>query len=549
MEIKLRPTQQRAVFPMNDHKGFESQALDLGLELSSNNFEDYLKDESRFTGTASGFIRARDEKDVLQTLTLANAHKVPITVVSGKTSITGASAPQNGYILSVRDLDALDEKNVSRVGVGVILKNYKVFVDQKGFFYPPDPTSENSCTLGGTIACNASGSLSYLYGPTRDYIEGLRVVLPNGTFLDIERGRHFSEKGVFRIRPLDLNGKPVDELIIPAPQIPQFSWNEVKNAAGLFSRDPMDLIDLFIGGEGILGVIVSARTRLIEKRKPYFALMIFVSSRYATVKLVQTLDKIRRLFHHDAFHGHDGLRHESVAPPEEDREKLRDFSTICPSCMEWFGSSTSRLLNGARSEKLSKFYGALYIEQEYCDSDDMYSKVQTWSDILGHLKYDKMFGLVETEAALDEKHLRALRLERIQVPERLNEQIKPGLRKIGTDLAVPMRKLDLLLSLYDEKLPKGSSYIFGHIGNAHLHANILASDTAEFEKFNNLHLQMADYVCSIGGSVSGEHGIGKLKKKLLKAMIGESGLHEIRKVKTALDPNWILNPGNIIDPD
>lgn len=534
---------------MNEHTGFVVQALDLGLDLSLNNFEDYLKDESRFTGSATGLIRARNQKDVVQALMLANTHKVPVTVVSGKTSITGASAPQNGFILSVRDLNELDEKNVSRVGVGVILKDYKTFVEQNGFFYPPDPTSENSCTIGGTIACNASGSLSYLYGPTRDYIDGLAIVLPNGTLLDIERGRRFSDGGGFRIRPKDLNGRSVDEIFIPAPRIPQSSWSEVKNAAGLFSQESMDLIDLFIGGEGILGVIVSARTRLIEKRSPYFALMIFVSSRYATVELVQTLDKIRRLFHGDACHRHEGLKYESFAPPEPDREKLKEFSRICPSCMEWFGSSTSRLLDGARAEKLSKFYGALYIEQEYHDSDDMYTKVQTWSDILGHLRSDKMFGPVETEAALDEKHLRALRLERIQVPERLNEQIKPGLRKIGTDLAVPMRKLDMLLALYDEKLPKGSSYIFGHIGNAHLHANILARDTAEFEKFNELHLQMAESVCAIGGSVSGEHGIGKLKKKILKAMIGEAGLNEIRKVKTALDPNWILNPGNMIDSD
>ncbi len=532
---------------MSDDKVFEFQALGLGLDMSLSGFEDYLKDESRFTGSASGLIRARNEKDVADSLMLANEHRVPLTVVSGKTSITGASAPQSGFILSVRDLDALDEKNVSSVGVGVILKQYKKFVEQKGYFYPPDPTSEDSCTLGGTIACNASGSLSYLYGPTRDYINGLTVALPNGRFLDIERGRHLSDQGGFRVRPRELNGNLLEELFIPAPRIPQFSWDEVKNAAGLFSKETMDLLDLFIGGEGILGIIVSVRTRLIKKRNPYFALMIFVSSKYATVKLVQTLDKIRWLFHSDS--GNGNTQEKAVASTERDSLGLREFSTICPSCMEWFGSSTSSLLDGAHSEKLSKFYGALYVEQEYEDSDDMYSKLQKWSDMLDHLKSDKNFGVVDTEAALDEKHLRALRLERIQVPERLNELIKPGLRKIGTDLAVPMQKLDLLLTLYDEKLPKGSSYTFGHIGNAHLHANILAGDAVEIDKFNELHLQMAKYVCSIGGSVSGEHGIGKLKKKLLKAMIGESGLNEIRKVKTALDPNWILNPGNIIDPD
>lgn len=533
---------------MSEHEEFKFHALNLGLDILMSDFEDYLRDESRFTGSACGLIRAQTDKDVANSLMLANRHNVPLTVVSGKTSITGASAPQSGFILSVRGLDALDEKNVNSVGVGVILKEYKKVVEQKGYFYPPDPTSEDSCTLGGTIACNASGSLSYLYGPTRDYINGLTVVLPNGTFLDIERGGHFSDRGGFRVSPRELNGNLSEELFIPAPRIPQCPWDEVKNAAGLFSNEPMDLIDLFIGGEGILGVVVSARTRVIKKRPPYFALMIFVSSRYATVRLVQTLDKIRRLFHSETVDGFRGSGQKAAVSKEPYSNGLEKFSIICPSCMEWFGSSTSGLLDGVHSEKLTKFYGALYIEQDYRDSDDMFDKLQKWSDMLDYLKSGNNFGAVDIEAATDEKHLRALRRERIQVPERLNERIKPGLRKIGTDLAVPMEKLDLLLSLYDEKLPRELSCIFGHIGNAHLHANILAGDSAQTEQFNELHLQMAKYVCSIGGSVSGEHGIGKLKKKLLKAMIGESGLEEIRKVKSALDPNWILNPGNIIDP-
>ena len=179
----------------------------------------------------------------------------------------------------------------------------------------------------------------------------------------------------------------------------------------------------------------------------------------------------------------------------------------------------------------------------------MEMKFEKWSELLENLQGRDAIGSLETEAATDEKHLRALRLERIRVPERLNELIKPGLRKIGTDLAVPMNKLDLLMKMYDDNLPEGASFVFGHIGNAHLHANILAQQAHQIDHYTDLHLKMAKYVCSIGGSVSGEHGIGKLKKKILRTMIGDSGLAQIRKVKSALDPNWILNPGNMIDHD
>lgn len=532
---------------MKNEQAFFLEALSSGLNLSLTGFEEYLRDESRFVGFATGFIKARHENDVITSIALANRFHTPLTVVSGKTSITGASAPHGGVILSVRDLNDVDENDFSLVGPGAILKDYKKLVESKGFFYPPDPTSEDSCCIGGTIACNASGSLSYLYGPTRDYIQGLRVVLPSGIVLNIARGEVFAENGVFRTQGTDSSGRPVTDLTIPAPAISQAPWKMVKNAAGLFSQDKMDLIDLFIGGEGVLGVILQARTKLLAKRYPYFALMIFTPSRKSTVALVRTLDRLKKLFHDKSCmtSGNSDLNQEPFLP--DDVEDLTDFRKICPSCMEWFGASTSSLLGGDRGKKIEQFYGALYVEQEYSDDEDMSDKLTQWSKLIDFFNISDALGPMQTEAAVDAKHLRALRQDRIRIPERLNELIKPGLRKIGTDLSVSMEKLDLLMKLYDEKLPKGISYIFGHIGNAHLHANIVARNPDEIKQFTDLHQELARYVCSIGGSVSGEHGIGKLKKELLKTMIGEHGINEIRKVKTALDPFGILNPGNIID--
>ena len=153
---------------------------------------------------------------------------------------------------------------------------------------------------------------------------------------------------------------------------------------------------------------------------------------------------------------------------------------------------------------------------------------------------------IETEVALDENQIRKMKRDRQSVPEKLNESIRPGMVKIGTDFAVPMKHLERLMKLYDDALPRGKSYVFGHIGNAHLHSNILAENADELEFYRSLLLKLAAEVCKVGGSVSGEHGIGKLKHKVLEIMLGTEGINEIRRIKRILDPNLILNINNMV---
>jgi FAD/FMN-containing dehydrogenase len=111
------------------------------------------------------------------------------------------------------------------------LKHYKDHVASRGLFYPPDPTSEDSCTLGGNVACNASGPLSYLYGPTRNYVQGLRLALPTGTVLEVERGQVISDEDIFRV-PTDLM-MPVEaeDLLIPVPKRAASDWRFCKTAS------------------------------------------------------------------------------------------------------------------------------------------------------------------------------------------------------------------------------------------------------------------------------------------------------------------------------
>src|SRR6185369_3605563 len=158
---------------------------------------------------------------------------------------------------------------------GVILADFQRAVDQKGLLYPPDPT-ERGCFLGGTVATNASGARTFKYGPTRNYIAGLKVVLAGGGVLDLKRGEvHADAQGHLRI------GNSI-ELTLPTLRRPATR----KNATGYFVAPEMDAIDLFIGSEGTLGVICEISTRLLPKPEGLLSGVVFFTDEDDVLALV-----------------------------------------------------------------------------------------------------------------------------------------------------------------------------------------------------------------------------------------------------------------------
>ena len=492
-------------------------------------------------GHADGVVVSNSHDEVFRVVSIANRRNIPVTVGAGRTSITGASVPQGGIVLDVRGLNRIRNDDVRIVEPGVNLSEYKSLVESKGLFYPPDPTSERNCALGGNIACNVSGALSYLYGPTRDYIQGLSLVLPCGHTLTLERGQVLAERGFFRVPENLLTPGIAEGLNIPLPESASRSWRYCKSAAGLSFPDPKDLIDLFIGSEGLFGIITGVKTKLLPSRRSFFALQLYTPTRERTVEIVRSLDLLRRLFSDGDDEAYAPLL-EGLRPyGGERRLNINDFNLVTPACMEWVGASVAPLLGPARAEKLARYYGSVYIEQEY--SGDMEDCLSQWFHFLDLI--NQKGEPVETEVALDSSGIRKWKEERRRIPEKLNESIASGLVKVGTDFAVPMHNLANFLALHDD-LPGGKSYVFGHIGNAHLHANILPDNESELAQFREMTLVMAEKVLGMDGTVSGEHGIGKLKKKALRMMLGERGVEEIAAIKRIMDPNGILNVGNMI---
>ncbi len=526
--------------PLSDE--FVSELEGHGISVVRTDLSDFVKDESRFRGHAEGLVRPSNKHEVIRAITAANRYSVPITIASGRTSLTGASVPTGGIVMDLSRLNAVNPVDPSETEPGINLRQYKNLVELNGMFYPPDPTSEESCTLGGIVATNASGALSYRYGPTRDYVEAIEVVLASGSVLKLHRGRIESRNGVFKI-PAEMFSPRADvDLVLPVPGIEPRPWRECKNSAGIFSADPLDLVDLFIGSEGILGVIVNIKSRLLPARLPHFALMAYLPDRQTTVRLVTLLDYFRKYLSGETEIERD-LHRELAFWKISKNSRL--IAKLQPSCMEWLHRSVAPFLSTETRHKLRNAYGALYMEQEYAASEDPMDRASIWAEFVESLN-EKLTGTgIVTEVAFDPGQIRRMRKERQSVPEQLNELIRPGLVKVATDFSVPMKSLDTFLALHDE-LPRGKTYWFGHIGNAHIHANMIPDSPEEMEHFRAAYRLMAKKICSLGGSVSGEHGIGKLKRDMLEMMIGRQGLESIRNIKRILDPGFILNPGNIV---
>ena len=187
---------------------------------------------------------------------------------------------------------------------------------------------------------------------------------------------------------------------------------------------------------------------------------------------------------------------------------------------------------------------AIFFEDEIQETED--TVIEKWEKILSR----HGVSLDNTWVAMNEKTQREFLDKRHYIGEEMGEMAKrSGFTKVHTDLAVPEEKLFDMLHFYNAKLI-GSNlryFIFGHIGDAHLHVNMLPFEKKGYDKAKDLELEFVKKSISLGGTVSAEHGIGKTKNKFLKLLYGEKGIKEMLEVKKALDPNLILGKGTIFE--
>ena len=487
-------------------------------------YADYLRDESRRTGTAESIAFPRNETEVLEALAAARAAKLPITTQGARTGIAGGAVPEGGLVLNLArmNLVAPPAGGALNAQPGTTLDAIRAALPPQ-LTFAPDPT-ETSASIGGMISCNSSGALSFLHGPTRNHVLGLRVATLAGEVLDLRRGRDKANGWNFQLGSL-------------AGELPPLPRPAVKNAAGYYVEPDMDLLDLFIGAEGTLGVITEATLRLLPAPGAVWGLLACLPDSAAVVGYV------------------DALR---ASPPAAGGQAPTAVPRL--AAIEYFDSRCLDFLRGHADELASQGIAVpaipagtacVYAEWHAPDAAAAEGAVLAAADRLPE------FG-ADPDAALlaDNPHdVEKLKLFRHAAPELVNSaiderrKIHPGLVKLGTDMAVPDNRLGDVLALYERNLAAAGleHLIFGHVGANHLHVNILPRHPADYDAGKTLYARWAAQVIAWGGSISAEHGIGKLKRDLFRQMAGEDALARMRDLKKIFDPAGLLNPGTLLE--
>lgn len=489
--------------------------------------ESYNTDESRICGQAQGIFFPRNEAEVATTLLEAGQRKTPITVRGSGTGLVAGAVAHNGFVISTERMNRIEtpetiidkgiKKTTIRVEPGAVISEISQIAQESGFFYPVNPT-ETSASIGGNINTDASGSRAFKYGPTRGYIEQLRIVLMNGEVLILQRGENcFNQSG--KLELIYSNGRTV------SLTQPGYSMPKVKNSAGYFNLPAMDIIDLFIGAEGTLGVVSQATLRLLPSPGPVLTGLIFFDSLKEAVTFIAKATEI------------------SLQNRQKNRKGL-DLRAI-----EFIGRSALDFVRDKYSDIIQdKTSAAILIEQELpaetdIDNFDSYPACRELFALLGNKAEDRNSSWISFPGDL--KHMQRILDFRHAIPESVNQKLR--YEKMGTDLIVPARELEKFVYIcaaipQKHQVPHA---IWGHISKCQLHVNLIPGNDAEYGRALKAYEELARAVTAMGGSVAAEHGIGKTKHSYLEIMYGKKFIAEMRSLKKSLDPNLLLGRDNI----
>lgn len=445
-----------------------------GLRSDEEARKAYGHDETEdFSFPPAVVARPSSTEEVAAVVRICAEHHIPITPIGGRTGLSGGALSVYGGVGLALDrmnaIEHIDERNLQvTVQPGVITQVLQEAVAAKGLYYPPDPSSRGSCTIGGNIAENAGGPRAVKYGVTRDFVLNLEVVLPSGDVI----------------------------------------WtgaNTLKNATGY------DLTRLLVGSEGTLGIITKAVLRLVPMPKE------------ARLMLV----------------------------PFENAEKACEAVSatfragVTPSAMEFIERDairwTMRHTEGLPAQ-LSADPGAyLLIEADGDHADAIMRDCETILEVMeAHESGEVLFA--ESSAEKD-----ALWRMRRSVPV----SVKAHSVYKEEDTVVPRFELPRLLKGVKEIGARYgfSSVCYGHAGDGNLHVNIIKGDLTDAfweQELPKAIREIFQLTVSLGGTLSGEHGIGLVQRPFMDIAFTPVQLELMRAIKRTFDPQGILNPGKVL---
>lgn len=480
----------------------------------------YLSDASNAPGgRADAVFFPESEQDVVAVVEECRRRKWAITVSGAGTGLAGGRVPYDGAVIATERMNNILNIDSQRyravVQPGVVVGDFQQEVERHNLLYPPDPT-ERSSFIGGNVATNASGARTFKYGPTRHFIQRLRLVTSDADVIELERGVQRADDG--RLSFSSCSGTRYDI------QLPSYSMPDLKHAAGYFVKPGMDAIDLVIGSEGTLGIVTEVEARLLDLPERLFSGIVFFPNEGATLRFVEA----------------------ARARSRASRGGSNDVPDIEARALEFMDRASLDLIFHRYPEIPNAAQGgAVWFEQESTEGAE---------DVL----LEKWYRLiVETGGLVDQSWFaispddqRRMRQFRHAIPESVYEYLTDhGQVKLGTDMAVPDQHLRTLMDFYRSTLAEASirAVTYGHIGNAHLHVNMLCTGADEYQRALDAYGRMVRAALSLGGTISAEHGVGKIKKDYLRMMFGDEAIAEMRAVKRVFDPRGVLGRGTMFD--
>jgi D-lactate dehydrogenase (cytochrome) len=511
----------------------------------------FLTDASYMNeGHAESVVFPESAEEVADILKAATRDNTPVTVSGAGTGTVGGRIPFAGVVLATDKLNkiksmARDEQRGGSVvaEAGVSLADLQQFVESEGLFYAPDPT-ERGCYLGGTMATNASGARTFKYGPTRNHVLRIKVALATGELLDLRRGELRSDSSRQIKIPLP-TGRTV-EATLPTYQMPKTR----KHAAGYYVAPEMDVLDLFIGSEGTLGVVTEVEVALLPKPGGLLSGIVFFDDEENLLAFVSEARSLSLENRQSGVAGAGQLgallekaleitkRQATERHGDERNSKQLDARVL-----EYFDNESLNFLRTRYETVPARAVGAIFFEQETtADTEDVL--MSEWLELIEKheaLGDDSWFATTEADHA-------RLREFRHALPVLMNEWFaRHNQRKVSTDMSVPDDAFATMLRFYKDTLRATNLRytIFGHIGDNHVHVNILPRDDNEAATASEIYLGFVKRAVEVGGTISAEHGIGKLKREYLRLMYSDQHLREMAALKHAFDPAGILGRGNI----
>ena len=448
---------------------------------------------------------AQTEEEVAQGLAESESRKLGVTPRGGGTSIPSQSVGQGAILLQSRDLAELRPDGSVACQPAMVKADLNRMLSSTDRWMPVDPSSYESCTVGGMVANNSSGVRTPRYGSTIDFVSELRVVIPG------EKARALVPMPVARALSADARTRKVASLIQENQElIAQDRPRTTKNSSGyrlerIIHDGVFDLPKLFVGSEGTLGVLTLATLRTVVR--PKWKLLFIVES---------SLDELDRVV--SAFREHS------------------------PVALELVDKSVFRMMN--RWDRVAKYSRSERQFMVFCEFDGDEGDSSPVAEALAGSRvagYDPMV-LSSASEISGAWEVRNETLTLAQEIRKGTKTVAPGVE----DLVVPPERLgDLVKLLVEQFESRGLEYIsYGHAGDANLHARPLMDVTERKgrEALDELMQDCFEAVWKMRGSMTGEHGDGMLRAKYVERQYPKT-YWIMREVKEAYDPKGILNPG------